>query len=122
VNKKQEKTKRLSIPAKAPELWPGKWHTTEPLPVFFVRVWGKYLRAGLTLAHIKKLDSKFYNAINDHRQKKLPWPEEFQLPHERNDLKKAIAEFERGNIAALTPKQIVAVGRARVRQAAKLNS
>jgi hypothetical protein len=103
--------KQFPIPRKAPEKWPGRWHSTETLPEFFRRVWGRYLPAGLTLSHIKSLDQKLYNAISNYQKKHLPWPKELELPNREQRLSMLVRQFKAGDISRMSPEDLVAVTR-----------
>jgi hypothetical protein len=114
----EDDIKRLALPKKAPELWPGKWHSREELPDFFRRVWGKFLPVGLDMPTIKDLDETLYNAVRTHRRDGLPWPEDLKLPNREEKLKQNLAAFEAGKSATLSDKDLIAVIRKRQRDQA----
>jgi hypothetical protein len=99
------------IPLKAPSLWPGKDQSDLPIDVYFRRKWGRYLKKGLSLSDIKRLDPTLHNSLKRHFRNKLPWPDELKFPNERTNLQWAVEQFKKGNVEILTPKQVVAVGR-----------
>ncbi len=104
------------IPEKAPELWPGIRKTEEELDHFFLRVWAKYLRVGLSLSDIRKLDPGLLSALKYHKKCKLPWPKALEIPTQRSDLANAEVKFDQGKYASLDPRQIVAVARKKARE------
>ena len=54
-----------ALPSEAPELWSGKTSKEDPA-AFTIRVYGEWLRHGLTRAHLRKLDPKLYQAMATH--------------------------------------------------------
>jgi tetratricopeptide (TPR) repeat protein len=107
------------IPLKAPASWPGKDHSELPIDAYFRKWWAQYLKKGLTLSDIKRLDGTLHNSLKRHFRNKLPWPDDLEFPNERKTLQWAVAEFKKGNIDVLTPKQVIAVGRWLKRQEAQ---
>jgi tetratricopeptide (TPR) repeat protein len=106
------KVDERGIPLAAPAPWPGKRRSVVSIDVFFRRVWGKYLRKGLTFADITKLDAKLANSMKRHFRDGLPWPEDLKLSNERRALRLALEQFKKGNAEVLSPQQLIAVGRA----------
>jgi hypothetical protein len=110
---------KLPLPENAPELWPGKCHTSESLPEFFERVWGPYVNSGLTIARLKNLDRPLWSAIMNYRGKLSP-AESAVLPlTPRMRLASLMNEYSTGNLDRLTPDDLVRVARKLQRDAAK---
>jgi hypothetical protein len=109
---------RERIPKKAPEKYQGKWRATETVPDFFRRVWGKYLRAGLTMPLLKDRDVRLYHAILNYRRIH-GWPAELELPNREVELRAAVEIFYRKGPDALTADQHVAVAQFLKRQESK---
>lgn len=71
-------TPRPLLPQTAPEIYQGLRGPETP-PQFVQRVYIDYLGAGLTRAHIRKLDPGLAQAINNWSRKNN-WPEDIDLP------------------------------------------
>lgn len=68
------------LPSTAPEKYQGLRGPETP-PAFVQRVYGEWLGHGLTRAHIRKLDSKLYDAINNWLSRPgNEWPADVDLP------------------------------------------
>ena len=92
-------------------LWLGKWKTSEPLPEFFRRVWGKYIRFGLTMADVRGHDKKLWTAIKNHQDLNLPWPSDLNLPTQRDALATKVRQFREKGPQGLSSKDLLAVAR-----------
>jgi hypothetical protein len=106
--------KKTASPVSSPpkELWPGRRATTEDVTDFFRRVWKRYLPHGLTLVHIREFDPKLYNSIRNYSSVSgKAWPEDLVLPTERSRLSRAITRLHSEGANALSPKELLAVGR-----------
>lgn len=98
------------IPDTAEELWPGKKHSDRTLVQFFEDVWGRYIKIGLTLGHLKTRDRKLWKAIYNYRSTEgVEWP--IKLPNERTKLSEIMHRLSVEGVQALTAKELVAVGR-----------
>ena len=94
------------------ELWPGKRSATEDVTDFFRRVWKPYLAKGLTLIHIRDKDPKLYNAIRSYEVTTgEPWPADIALPTEKSRLSRAEERLRQEGPQALSPRELIAVGR-----------
>jgi hypothetical protein len=120
----QEKIKKKiialppGIPKTTPEPWLGKRNTDERLPDFFRRVWGKYLRKGLRMSHLKVLDPPLYGSLRGHIVcDQLPWPDDLTVTTQRSQLHDWVRAFNAGQ--KLKPEQMIAVGRFLARKQAK---
>lgn len=70
----------VALPTEAPETYQGLRGPETP-PAFVQRVYGPWLGHGLTRAHIRTLDSKLYDAINNWTSRPgNEWPAEVDLP------------------------------------------
>lgn len=75
------------LPTEAPEKYQGLRGPETP-PAFVQRVYGEWLGHGLTRAHVRKLDAKLYEGINNWLSRPgNQWPAEVDLPtlKEQND-------------------------------------
>jgi hypothetical protein len=106
----------VSIPREAPECWPGKLRAQETVVDFFKRVWSKYIPHGLTLAHIRRLDRKLYNAIANYRAN---WPKDLKLPKQREILMEKVQKFRKEGANVLDPGDLIAVARKLARERTK---
>jgi hypothetical protein len=100
-----------ALPKQAPELWPGKREAQETLPVFFRRVWGKYVRKGLRMSHLKDLDPGLAGSLRGHLDNGLSWPDDLRMATQRSELQEAVREFNKGNINKIEPKLLLGVVR-----------
>ena len=107
------------VPLTAPAEWLGKDKSDVTLDAFFRKWWARYLKKGLTLSDIKRLDPTLHNSLKRHFRNKLWWPDDLEFPNERKTLQWAVAQFKLGNVEVLTPKQVIAVGRWLKRQESK---
>jgi hypothetical protein len=105
-------SKKLKLPRKAKELWPGKCHTNEHVADFFRRVWKKYINHGLTLAYLKEKDLRLFNAINSYTAVyEKPWPEDCRLRNYQNRLANAFQRLAERGARSVTPDELIAIGR-----------
>jgi hypothetical protein len=96
------------IPEKAPEKYLGRWHSKEAVPDFFRRVWGGYLRSGLTMSLLKKRDEGLYHAIVNYRRDEA-WPSDIEMPNREVALRAAVDAYKRGETFLLSADQLLAV-------------
>lgn len=76
----QDTARRAVLPPEAPEKYQGLRGPETP-PAFVQRVYGEWLGHGLTRAHIRKLDPKLYDAINNWLSRPgNEWPADVDLP------------------------------------------
>ncbi|MGV7214827.1 hypothetical protein [Bradyrhizobium sp. UFLA05-112] len=99
---------RVELPVEAPEKYPGKRRSDEGLPEFFRRVWGPFLRAGLSMPHLKQLDKSLYLAIYNFRRSNC-WPDDLALPNRETALKEAVRIFQEQGGQAISPDQHISV-------------
>lgn len=77
----QSSVQLVEPPSTPPEIWMGHDNQRGENPAqFIMRVYSKYMGRGLTVAHLRTLDSKLYQNYFDWLKKKEPVPKGFYLP------------------------------------------
>lgn len=110
----------ISLPTEAPEKYQGLRGPETP-PAFVQRVYGEWLGQGLTRAHIRTLDPKLYEGINNWLSRPSnEWPADVDLPtlKEQNDRDFAAmaASDTQGIIGKFTGKEALRLGAAIARR------
>jgi hypothetical protein len=111
-----KKSKPLTLPDNAPELWPGRCYSNEDLADFFRRVWGKYLPL-LSEKYLREKDPRLPRAIRDYPKTfGKTWPSDLRISTQRSRLAAKFDLVRTKGMDAVSPQDLVSIARSLARK------